>query len=122
MIKDLKKYLSVNFLALSGWLNLIIYLWMFSIELHARQVSDGTDSGTWFFWALCLFLSVGLFSIAIIIGVIEYLAKYKIKNAFILENKFYNLVFWLGLLIAIPCSLVGVLVIIYSITVALSNA
>lgn len=122
MIKNLKKYLSINFLALSGWLNLIIYLWMFSIELHSRQVSDGTDSGTWFGWTLCLFLSIGLLCIAIIIGVIEYVAQYKIKNNFIFENKFYNLIFWVGLLIAIPCSLAGILVIFYSIASALSNS
>lgn len=114
MIKNLKKYLSVNFLALSGWLNLIIYLWMLSIEIHARQFSDGTDSGTWLFWGLCLFLSAGLVCIAIIIGIVEYVAKYKIKNIFILENKLYNLVFWAGLLIAIPCSLASASILLYS--------
>lgn len=88
MIKKLKKFISFNLLAIYFWFTFITFM----INLRSQSIYEA-GSGFPLFLIFYGFFSLGIFAIIGWIFIIEFICDFRIKNKFILENKFYNLFF-----------------------------
>ncbi len=94
-----KNYLSLNVVSLLCWI-LIFYL-----------LFNRNPSPYFVVYGVLFFIPLFLFSGTFITCTIEYIFELKIKNKFILENKYYNIFFIIGYIIFIMY--ISVIFIIY---------
>lgn len=92
MINTIKQFISFNLLALFSWFTAI----SFGLVLKEPAIYKA-GSALGLFIALYLLFTFGSLVIIGFIFLVESVIPFRIKNKFILENKFYNLFFVTGI-------------------------
>lgn len=88
-----KNYYGSHILAFSGWLSFFVFIFITIFKLTSQ-------SNTYFFFYYLPLMPfpIGLFLISMIFYCVEWLFNSKVKNLFLLKNKFYDFYFDLGLI------------------------
>lgn len=95
---EFNKFFSFNLICLSGWGNLFLY----TKTLPLTNTSDNTYSNG-FLWVFITLIPVFFALLSFLILIAELVMNFRIKNKFIIENKFYSFFLEVGfVLLTLP--------------------
>lgn len=98
-INKFNQYISFHIFAFAGWIALFLNIYL-RIEYNNELQKYGT-SGSWgdaFGWFFLIFnaIAISIFTISFIFFLLERAFYFKIKNKFLVENRFLKIIRYIG--------------------------